>query len=89
MTAAARPRRHAGHAAWTARAVCREHEPELWWPLTSDHRSTHVRRALAICHGCPVLAECREWALGNMPDSEGLAGGLTGPQRRALRGGPR
>ena len=88
MTAAARPRRHAGHAAWTARAACRGHEPELWWPDGNDTRS--VRRALAICHfTCPVLAECREWALSNMPDSEGIAGGLTGPQRRALRGGPR
>lgn len=88
MTAAARPRRHAGHAAWTARAACRGHlEPELWWPDANNIRS--IRRALAVCRTCPVLAECREWALKHMPDSEGIAGGLTGPQRRALRGGPR
>jgi len=39
--------------------------------------------AVAICGRCPVLRQCRSWALLNAVD--GVAGGMTGEQRSAWR----
>lgn len=36
-----------------------------------------------ICSGCPILEECREYAICN--EWEGFWGGLTPSDRRALR----
>jgi WhiB family redox-sensing transcriptional regulator len=47
--------------------------------------------AVRVCHGCPVMAECREWALAHetlvpLNDQFGVWGGLTHEQRRAALG---
>lgn len=40
------------------------------------------RVALAICHECPVMIQCREWALQpNDPAVDMVAGGMTPRQR--------
>ncbi|MEJ7720675.1 MAG: WhiB family transcriptional regulator [Ilumatobacteraceae bacterium] len=45
------------------------------------HRARHERSA----RSCPVIAECRgKWCLGQR-DDHGVAGGLSGRQRRRLR----
>lgn len=40
--------------------------------------------AKAVCAGCPVQAQCREWALATGQDT-GVWGGLTDTERRALK----
>lgn len=47
---------------WMADALCHE-APELPWiaePADAAYRAVLAMRA--ICHGCPVLAECRQFA---------------------------
>jgi hypothetical protein len=51
--------------------------------------ATNQRLAAAyqLCDTCPVLQECRAWALGRPDPAFGLiAGGLAPHQRAALRG---
>lgn len=45
---------------WMVRAVCREHDPEMFAPNVSDKWSRN--RAIAVCGQCPVLAECAAYA---------------------------
>jgi hypothetical protein len=43
-------------------------------------------RAVAICMTCPVMAECREWAMSTPdPAFDHVAGGLTPWERRNIR----
>lgn len=60
-------------SSWVRRASC-VGRPHLF--------DDHDRRdeALRLCEGCPVLEECRAWALRNAV--YGVAGGMT-PQSRA------
>lgn len=44
------------------------------------------RECVVACQGCPMLQECREWALGTQV--HGVAGGLTESQRAAANGEP-
>jgi hypothetical protein len=60
------------------------HDPDLWHPgRGGDDRGG---RAIAICQGCPALADCREWSL-QLPTTEkhAIYGGLTSTQRVRLR----
>jgi WhiB family redox-sensing transcriptional regulator len=43
---------------WHAEAVCRQVDPELFWPLYESE----ARRAKAVCSRCPVVPECRQLA---------------------------
>ncbi len=45
--------------------------------------SENKRRAKAICATCPVLAECREWAI--VHERFGIWGGLTERERRDIQ----
>ena len=70
---------------WQARAICVGADPELFFPA-ADGGPAQVEQetaAKAVCANCPVLAECREWALATLPD--GVAGGLTERERRQVR----
>lgn len=42
-------------------------------------------RAVLICHACPELLKCRDWALAE-PRLHGVWGGLQEPARRVIRG---
>lgn len=42
---------------WQARAVCRDEDPELFFPDPSDTVTT--RQAQAVCATCPVRPQCR------------------------------
>jgi WhiB family redox-sensing transcriptional regulator len=44
----------------------------------------HERRALNVCAQCPVVLECRQWAL-SVDDNWAVLGGLTPDQRHELR----
>ena len=70
---------------WRVRAACRSEDPELFFPV-GDWGPVVVAQlaeAKAVCARCPVVAECLSFALLAVP--EGVAGGLTGQERRAVR----
>ncbi|MFH8625942.1 WhiB family transcriptional regulator [Streptomyces vietnamensis] len=50
------------------------------------HDNREVNRAKALCWTCPVLQECRAWALDNPGlATHGIWGGLTPKQRSTYR----
>lgn len=67
---------------WIARAVCRDEDPELFFPLPADKET--LRRAKAVCRGCPVRAECLADAMSSGQDF-GVFGGLNEVERRKLK----
>lgn len=70
---------------WRHRAACTSVDPELFFP-TAVGGSALVEQeaaAKAVCARCPVLGECRQWAVTQLP--YGIAGGLTENERRAIR----
>jgi WhiB family transcriptional regulator, redox-sensing transcriptional regulator len=73
-----RPREQAGP--WLDRAVCRGIDPDLFFP----QRGEPTDPAKAVCAGCPVAAECLEYALVN-GERFGVWGGLSERERRAIR----
>lgn len=44
-----------------------------------------VHDAKRVCHGCPVKAQCLEWALSREKDPGGVAGATTPDERKRLR----
>jgi WhiB family redox-sensing transcriptional regulator len=71
---------------WRHYAECREGvDPELFFPVgTSGPALLQITEAKAVCHRCPVSAECLSWALRTGQDA-GIWGGLTEDERRALK----
>lgn len=56
-----------------------QHHADLWHP--SETRESYATR---LCGGCPVLAQCRTWAI-QQSDLLGVVGGLTTTQRARHR----
>lgn len=51
---------------WRARAKCRDHDPELWFPSQVHNKKSRREASLTarfICHSCPVRADCLAWAI--------------------------
>jgi len=73
---------------WRQDAACADLHPDLHHPV-GDTLAAQAQAdvARAVCHSCPVMDECREWALDNLAD--GVAGGLTEKERRTIRRRPR
>jgi WhiB family redox-sensing transcriptional regulator len=80
--------------AWMADARCRGMDPDVFHPvhphgLKGDPtRAVERARALdanilAVCAQCPVIDECRDYALHNGEDI-GVWGGLTEMERRRI-----
>ena len=76
---------------WRNFAVCREHNPETWFPdeLPTAMKNRITREAKAICETCPVAAECLMEARiaeggANGRGRYGIRGGLTPVERAAL-----
>lgn len=63
-------------------AQCANTDPEAFWPTreTPPHEIQYARR---ICHTCPVITECLEWAIANNEEA-GIWGGTTGKKRRKI-----
>lgn len=61
-------------------ALCSMPGAEDWF---AEDRPGQLR-AVMICHTCPALIECRDWAL-NEPRLHGVWGGLQEPARRLIR----
>lgn len=70
---------------WRHRAVCREVDPELFFPVGSSGPALlQIEEAKAVCRRCPVSEQCLAWALGTGQDA-GVWGGMDEDQRRALK----
>ncbi|MDT0390933.1 WhiB family transcriptional regulator [Streptomyces dubilierae] len=67
---------------WHAQALCVGEDPELFFPLVETAAATAPARA--VCRRCPVLIDCRDWAVHN-GETDGVWGATTPSQRRALR----
>jgi WhiB family transcriptional regulator, redox-sensing transcriptional regulator len=75
---------------WEARSACRDTPIELWFgeerPF-GDKRSYRTQQqtaqAKAICAGCPVLDDCRQWAMETGPPY-GIVGAMTEAERKRL-----
>jgi hypothetical protein len=82
-----------GRSAWSwiiRHALCRyvSLDPGQWFPASTEpERARHeAAPAIAICHGCPVRAQClsvslRYWDIGQ----HGVWGGLVPAERATLR----
>ena len=78
---------------WMADAECRDAEPDLfygadpgWGQITETvaERRVRVAQAKAVCAQCPVKNACLDYAMAT-PEHEGLWGGLTDAERKAMR----
>lgn len=76
---------------WEHRAECRNHDPELWWPVSAGGRGEDTSgtdqaaaaAAVAICYRhCPVRQECLDRAV-TTGERHGIWGGLW-PHERSL-----
>lgn len=68
---------------WIERASCRGMDAEVFFPpmhSTADKQAA----ARAICAGCPVASECREYAVNNNI-REGIWGGMNRRERDAYK----
>jgi WhiB family redox-sensing transcriptional regulator len=61
-------------------------DPRWFEPSYREDPNTwaDVDKARAICQGCPVLFECRTWAIG-VKSLEGMWGATTPEERKQLR----
>jgi WhiB family redox-sensing transcriptional regulator len=67
---------------WRDRAVCRDTEPDLHFPIgTNGPALLQTEKAKANCRRCPVSDECLRWALEAGVD-DGIWGGMTEEERR-------
>ncbi|MEN2423045.1 WhiB family transcriptional regulator [Streptomyces rimosus] len=70
---------------WRDRAACRTEDPDLFFPAGSTGPwAAQLVDAKRVCARCPVLHECRRYAL-ELPAEYGVWGGLSEDERRALR----
>ncbi|MEU2789932.1 WhiB family transcriptional regulator [Streptomyces sp. NPDC007100] len=69
---------------WWQRAACLDEDPELFFPVgvTGPAAQQHAD-AKAVCHRCPVAAECLDWAL-ETGQNYGIWGGTDEEERRKL-----
>ena len=70
---------------WRHRAVCREEDPELFFPIgTTGPALLRSEEAKAVCRRCPVMEQCLQWALETGQDA-GVWGGMSEDERRAMK----
>lgn len=69
-------------AGWRVRALCRELDPELFFP----GKGISPTAAIGVCRRCPVQWECLHDALALPASADvGVWGGTTRSMRRTLR----
>jgi WhiB family redox-sensing transcriptional regulator len=70
---------------WRHRAICRNEDPDLFFPIgTTGPALLQIEQAKAVCHRCPVMDQCRQWAMESGQDI-GVWGGLSEDERRAAK----
>lgn len=68
------------HPGWTKAALCREVDPERFFP----EKAAFNDQALRVCEDCPVRFECLRAALEQKENPEGVWGCTTKHQRKNL-----
>ena len=77
--------RYADQRAWLTGAACRQHDPELFFPISASGAAiSQLARAKKICGRCPVAGQCLEYAL-ETGQRFGVWGGTTDEERRTIR----
>ncbi|GGV51279.1 WhiB family transcriptional regulator [Streptomyces spectabilis] len=72
-------------ADWRHYAVCREEDPELFFPIGSTGPALlQIDEAKAVCRRCPVIEQCLRWALES-GQQHGVWGGLSEDDRHNLK----
>ena len=69
-------------ADWRENSACVGVAIDIFFPIGDGEEL--VAPAKAVCAQCPVREACLQYALGTN-QTEGVWGGLTGPERRRLR----
>lgn len=67
---------------WQLRGSCRGMDPSIFFPGAGSRRARDEPRAKVVCEGCPVLTQCRQYAV-DAAEPYGIWGGMT-PLERAL-----
>lgn len=68
---------------WRDRAACRDADPELFFPVSTDGPSlAQVAEAQAVCALCTVTRHCLEFALSKS-EQWGVWAGTTPDERNA------
>jgi WhiB family transcriptional regulator, redox-sensing transcriptional regulator len=76
-------------ANWRDDAACRDADPDLFFPIgTTGPALRQIGEAKQVCRTCPAQTQCLAWALDNRV-IDGVWGGTTGEERRAMRSLPR
>lgn len=65
---------------WMLRGLCRQTDPDAFFP----DKGERAEDAKAVCHRCPVQAECLQYALDH-DERYGVWGGMTQRQLDLLR----
>ncbi|MFF3517748.1 WhiB family transcriptional regulator [Streptomyces sp. NPDC002573] len=72
---------------WRERAECLRVDPDLFFPISNGGLTLlQIDKAKAVCGRCPVVEQCLDWAV-RTGQADGIWGGLTEGERRALRQG--
>lgn len=66
---------------WHSDALCKEHPAVDFFPGSVKA----AQPALAVCGRCLAKVDCREWAMAQEPNLDGVWGGLTAADRAKLR----
>lgn len=70
---------------WQPVALCSGNHSHLFFPPSAqerkDERQRRETRAKAVCQVCPVVSDCRTYAL-QIREPYGIWGGLTETERR-------
>ncbi|MFJ6070955.1 WhiB family transcriptional regulator [Streptomyces sp. NPDC093065] len=72
---------------WREQASCRYEDPDLFFPIGNSESGPsliQVDEAKSVCRRCPVMETCLNWAI-EVPPMEGIWGGTTESERRAIR----
>lgn len=81
---ARRPLPSREHLDWMNAAACSGRDLDLFFPGRGETGHRAVAEACAVCHGCPVEAQCLLGAL-ERGERYGVWGGLSERNRRRLR----
>jgi WhiB family transcriptional regulator, redox-sensing transcriptional regulator len=69
---------------WRDQSACRAADPELFFPVgQGGDAMRQALQARSVCHTCPVMGKCLEWALSTR-QTVGIWGGLDEFERRSL-----
>jgi len=74
---------------WRKQAACAKEDPDLHFPEgTTGRHLLQAEQAKDVCRRCPVMLQCRAWAMETRQD-HGVWGALDEAERRSIRRGAR